>query len=345
MSTTSTNRISAIGAHMTMRTGSLLAAAALVLVGCSSTPDHTQEYTNRLMTADEALADGDLRTAHQETVRLIDLMEENGLEGYELQRALAEAVLLAIHASAGPENGFLTEPGRFSGQLDSTDGRVTSETAHRIAALFHAWRLLEREPQLANASPTVGDVTVAPGRLAKLLPAGMTKGYARLIIAGSFAQLGYEDESRALLREFDHPEYGQVFTKTTAEADLEMVLVMNEYGLPPRLQWYLLAMGYEVHKQIYEDKGREGVPTLAYRLGCLAAFGPLEEVDDGVDNEHSGEVVDPDFKDAFYLWVKSLEAEHGRFVSTGKTKLVLGVVGCGASGEPAIDFRWEPNDD
>ncbi|MEM6572441.1 MAG: hypothetical protein AAF957_28755 [Planctomycetota bacterium] len=318
--------------------------ALLSLAACSSTPDYTEEYGRRLTESHEALRGGALLDAHTSTIELIDDMDERGVESYEVQRALADALMVHIHASAVTTNGFLTEPERFSFELSSTgsSGQVVSETAHRVAAIFHAWHLLAREQVLANAATPPENPAVAPGRLEGLLGGANTTNYATLILAGSYAQLGFDERSQELLRAFEHPEKGRLFTSTDLDADNDMVEVMDEYGLPQHLQWHLFAMGHELLKRRFVESGRATDPTLAYRLGCRAAFGPLEAASEGRPPTHTGEVVDPGFRDEFYAWAKELEEDGlGTFESIEGTALETGVTFCRDSGEPAIEFTWQ----
>ncbi|MEM6675887.1 MAG: hypothetical protein AAF726_23765, partial [Planctomycetota bacterium] len=282
------------------------AAALLSLAACSSTPDYTAEYGQRLMDSTEKVRSGALLDAHAMTVELIDDMDERGVESYGVQRALADALMVHIHASAVESNGFLTEPERFRFELSATgaSGQVVSETAHRVAAIFHAWHLLAREEVLAGATTPPEDPAVAPGRLVELLGGTNTTNYATLILAGCYAQLGFDERSQELLRAFEHPEKGRLFTSTDLDADNDMARVMEEYGLPQHLQWHLFAMGHELLKRRFVESGRATDPTLAYRLGCRAAFGPLESAEEGRAPVHTGEVVDPAFRDGFYAWVK-----------------------------------------
>ncbi|MEM6672527.1 MAG: hypothetical protein AAF726_06760 [Planctomycetota bacterium] len=324
-------------------TARLLCLAALGFVGCASTPDYTAEYGERLAASKSALDAGKVAEAHDRTIELIDVIEERGLEGYELQRSLADALLVAIHSSATDRSGFLREPASRKGIYGGSSDSVVSPTGHSIAAVFHAWHLLDGAPRLEATTVAEAESRAIPADFQPLFNPRAATNFAWLHIAGSFAQLGFEDRAREILEEIEDPERGAVFANTGPKADLEMVAFMNANRLPEDLRWHLFALGHEIHRQRYEDNDGRGNPTLAYRLGCLAAFGPLVPVEGSPSlTEHSGQVEDPEWKDSFYGWLESEEVvSKGQFLSSQGTPMANGVSRCPFSGEPAIEFQWE----
>lgn len=327
----------------THRTAPCALALAAALAACSSTKDYTAEYSERLGEAHSGIERGDLSAAHATTVALIGDLEGRGVDDYRAQRALADALMVELHASADEGSAFLKEPGErrssIYGGNDGEDG-VPSTTAHRLAAVFHAWHLLQRSESLNSVQDGTG---IAPAGLQHFFERRHSANYAWLVAAASLSELGFEGEAASVLEQIDHPTLGRAFgVSNDPSAHETMIRILEEHDLPPNVQWHLLATAHRIQRDRFESTDRSSDPTLAYRLGCLTALGRLEAVPGTNFQAHSGDVVDQEWTDEFHRWVRSLE-DKGGFYSSARTPFRDGVTVCTSSGEPAVDFTWESN--
>lgn len=335
---------------MTQRT---LKAATIVLASlvaaCSSSQDYRAQYAGDLAVTSQAIDAGRLAEANSRALTLITTINENGVDGYEAQRALVDGLLVRLHAEANGANCFLSEPnggkvlvnvGPASSGGSGSNGQ-DSPTAHRLAAIFHAGHLLEGSAVLQAAA---ADDMAAPDELRAFLDPGHAGSYAWLVTIASLAELGFTDKAIELLKQIEHPENGAVFRETDdLAADQRMLATLQDYGLPTHLQWQIVVVAHEIQKQRFESLQRKGNPTLAYRLGCIAAFGRLAPIEGTEYMEHDGNGLDDNWSTGFQRWVGEL-SEEGVFLSSTGTPFGGGVTACRSSGEPVMDFLWNPAD-
>lgn len=325
------------------KTARRLALATLLLglgASCSSTPGRHGEFRGRLAEAAVSLDGGAPETAHGQLVALMaDMAAEDPKAGYGLQRYAAQALLLRTHASASGAGAFLTEPDRFDFSLSAGagEGRQPSPTAHDVAAVYHAWNVIEPDPPAPPAGMGVDDVL--PPALASLAVDSRGRTLGWLVVAASLEGLGFEDKAQRIAEQVEHPDLGRVFVREDPRADEQLVQALTDLGVPAPQQQRLLRTAFEIHRARFDQGGRVGNPTQAYRLGCLAAFGPLGPRPGTPFQQHVG-TTDEAFTERFYGWVQDLGAEAGTFRSSSQTELRRGVRSCDLSGEPAIDFVW-----
>jgi len=324
----------------------LASALALAgLAGCSTTPSYHAEYAERLAAAASSIDKRQLDVGYEQLIRLISDLSARGLAGYDVQRALATALMVELHAQADAESGFLVEPreSRMTRLRDQEPAHEVSVDAHRIATTFHAWELLDAAEQLETAPHSVEGVDVAPGRLADLLCENYAQDHAYLFIGASFASLGFVAEAHVVLENVDDPQLGRIFGNDDPQLDRDIVRLMARHRVPAQGQQQLLAVAYEHARSRHSRGGQNADPSLAFRLGCLAVFGTLEPTSSAPGpGEHRAWPVPSSLEADFHKWVDGL---HGSFVSGSSTSFARGIRGCELNGKPAAAFTWVPRRD
>lgn len=336
--------------HRTLAPVALLGVA---LTGCSSTPDYTSEYNDDLSACIRSIDEGELERAHTTVIDLIVKISSNGPEGYEAQRALADAILVGLHASATADNAFLMEPAEFgltdsnrSSQLYSAKksaDQTGSPTAHRLAAVFHAWHLLDRAKDLGDETSNEG---LAPDELDPFLTSERhAANYAWLVAAGSLAELGFWTQAASVLAQFEDPAQGHAFAPDgdPAEGVTSAVELVQRFDLPGAVERHVYAAAHILQRHRHEAGGAHADPSLAWRFGCLAAYGRLRPIEGTSFMEHGVDPMGGAWAEDFEDWALSLE-ERGVFVSSAGTRFDRGVNACASSGEPAVEFTWMPID-
>ncbi len=334
--------------------------AAALLFGCGSTTDYRQTFADQLDACHARIDASNILEGHEQLVEVISQLDgmapgDDLSADYARQRLVAEAMLVALHAHANAASGFLKEPSGFSfnpGSIETADVR-TSVTAHRLAAIYHTWRLYEQKTKLTNllkeADPIEGG-SVMPASGQRFMEGKHVETYGALVVTAALSELGFKSEAEKTLLQLDHHKAGQLFlrpqdaierTKPTATRELyEIVLdILDEFQVPTHLRFQILSTAHDIFRKRFEDNNG-GNPTYAYQFGCLAAFGELEKAQDGVIS-HSGYNQDPEWREGFYGWLDELSNSAGAFVMDGKP-LGYGMMRSNETFDPAIDFRWQP---
>lgn len=334
--------------------------AAALLFGCSSTVDSRQALADQIDACKVRLDASEILEGHEELVEVISQLDgpasdKNFEADFAHMRMVSEAMLVALHAKADSASGFLKEPSGFSfdpGSIGTKDVR-TSVTAHRLAAIYHTWRLYERKLELTAAllkAPPVEGGSIIPKTGDRLLKGKHVETYGALIVTAALAELGFKNEAEKTLLQLDHHEAGQLFrrpeeaierTKPTATRELYAIVleILDEFQVPKHLRFQILSTAHDIFRKKFEDNNG-GNPTYAYQFGCLAAFGEVVTAEDGVAS-HSGYNQDPVWREAFYDWLGELAKSDGSFVMEGKP-LGYGMMRSNETFDPAIEFRWQP---
>lgn len=333
--------------------------AAALLFGCSSTVDSRQTLADQIDACQARIDASNIIEGHEQLVEVISQLDELGTDkslapDFARLRLVTEAMLVGLHAKADNASGFLVEPSGFSfdpGSIETKDVR-TSVTAHRLAAIYHTWRLYERKTELSavlkGAEPIEGG-SIIPKAGERFMQGKHVETYGALIVTAALAELGFKDEAEKTLLQLDHHEAGQLFrrpdaierTEPTATRELYKIVleILDEFQVPKHLRFQILSTAHDIFRKKYEDNNG-GNPTYAYQFGCLAAFGELVRAQDGVIS-HSGYNQDPVWRESFYDWLAELAETDGSFVMEGKP-LGYGMMRSNETFDPAIDFRWQP---
>ncbi|MEM8710216.1 MAG: hypothetical protein AAGG01_04635 [Planctomycetota bacterium] len=336
--------------------GAALGLPFLALFGCSTPPDLRATFAQRLAAVNAEVEQENLVQANADLVELIQEITAAQDPRYASQRMLCDALLVRLHASATEESGFLLQPGAF--EFDATalqsEQEVVSPTAHRLAAIFHAWHLSEKASQAEEAetpwTARDGDIEVIPSSLSPFLDQSHVSGYVSLMVCASLAELGFQEQAKSMLVKFNDSEGGRLFDpqrfeglrSAGAERPEEAALTaLDRYELSPEQRWHIIHTAHELFRARFDRMKGAVDPTLAYRFGCLAALGELVRDEADEYDVHSGATLDLAVRDRFYAWVEELRQEYGTFVS-GDTSMGPGVVESTDSGEPAIRFAWTP---
>lgn len=305
------------------------------LAACPSHRDRSLEFNQSLVEADAKIQAGELEAAVAALVAVIADIEAEAEDDspfdYGVQRGVSEALLVGANMVAASDTGFLKAPRRWGVSL-GTETTEVSASAHRLAGIYHAWRLLSAAERMQDPEGKNAEVL---GRLGNLLGEGDAANFAYLNVAGAFAQLGYDEAARDFISAV--PAVQELVQSDDPKVDLKLVEELDRYGVPRNLQWYLFVTGHELQKRAFVDSGGDPLNrTRAFRFGCLAAFGRLN-----ASGKHDGEVQDPEFKKEFFEWVAELqksEEERGKFKLEDETFTNAPV---SATGDAAIDFAWE----
>lgn len=335
-------------------------AMGLTLLGlgaCSSPQDLRATFAQRLAAIHVEVEQEDLAQANTDLVELIQEIDAAQDSRYAPQRMLCDALLVRLHAGATEYSGFLLQPGAFEFDPTALQGEqdVVSPTAHRLAAIFHAWHLSARAAEGSSMESgwveRDGDVDVVPSQLAPFLDQDHVNGYVSLMVCASLAELGFQEQAKSMLLKFDDPEGGRLFEperfeglrRDRATRPEEVALAaLDRYELSPEQRWHVLNAAHELFRARFDRMKGAVDPTLAYRFGCLVALGELVRDDADEYDVHSEETLDSAVRDRFYAWIEELRGSYGTFVS-GDTAMGPGVVESTDSGEPAIRFVWTPN--
>lgn len=306
------------------------------LAACPSPRDRSPEFNQSLVEADGMIQEGELEAAVARLVAVIaDIeaeVEDDSPFDYGVQRGVSEALLVGANMAAGRDTGFLKAPRRSTVVSLGVESEEVSESAHRLAGIYHAWRLLSLKDRVQDPEGKNGELL---GRLKSLLGEGDAANFAWLNVAGAFAQLGYDEAARDFIVLV--PAVKVLLESDELKVDLKLVEELDRYGVPRNLQWYLFATGHELQKRAFADSGGDPLNrTRAFRFGCLAAFGRLD-----AGGQHDGEVQDPEFKKEFFAWVDEVqksEESPGRFQTLDREQFTNEPAS--ATGVAAIDFAW-----
>ncbi len=321
--------------------------------GCSTVKDQTTKFGVLISRADSSLRERDLRSAEADVLALLAKIDTEEVEkeskehgfDYGVQRAMAEALLVAINMSAGSESGSLKAPKRSYRADDISDEtEEVSETAHRLAGLYHAWRLIDQREALEGAGGEEGKAAVPPERLRKLFGSDSSNGshavaFARMNIAGAYAQLGKRDLAAEQLLVIS--SFADLLDPSNKDPNIDEDLVqrMDQFGLPRNLQWHLLATCHDYYREEYTKGKSDTDRQRAYRIGCLVAFGRVN--DEGGQRAHDLDFVeDIEWATGFSSWVMGLESDGvGKFAAPDRSAF-NGEANKG--GTAAIDLDWTP---
>ncbi|MFT5292333.1 MAG: hypothetical protein ACI82F_004419 [Planctomycetota bacterium] len=316
----------------------LAGLASLMLAASCSTPSYHEEFKSRLGTSQDSIDASRYWDANVELISLVDDVSVADDPSYEMQGYAALYQLMRLHELASFANGFMTEAVKSRTVVDRKNGgKGPSRTGHMVASTYFAGKLLTLSPNRATSSRDFEGTPLLPPALDGLTV--MRVGaYARLLLAGSYARLGFDSQAREML--FLSEGALAVFENRDDRADEEIALMLTDHDVfDPSQAWIYFTM-HRFYRESVEFRG------LAYRFGVRAVQSARAAKDGERPLRGKAAQWVAQLEVEFHGWIRGLDADKqdgGRFEAQDGTAYAANVSKSGED-EDVIDFRFQAHD-